>query len=59
MTNWHFTLLRANNLALQDKNIQWLEEMLASINDEFRRRTGIPLSSGYEGESGSSSPFHS
>jgi DNA recombination-dependent growth factor C len=30
---------------LKDEHIQWLEEKLASINEEFNRRAGIPLPS--------------
>jgi hypothetical protein len=36
---------RIKKKELKDEHIQWLEEKLASINEEFSRRTGIPLPS--------------
>ena len=36
---------RIENKELEDELIQWLEEKLASINEEFSRRTGVPLPS--------------
>ena len=36
---------RIENKELENKHIQWLEKELASLNEEFRRRTGVPLPS--------------
>ncbi|MGH9983064.1 MAG: hypothetical protein ACRD8W_03810 [Nitrososphaeraceae archaeon] len=36
---------RIEKKELENKHIQWLEEELASLNDELNRRTGIPLPS--------------
>ena len=36
---------RIENKELEDEPIQWLEEKLVSINEEFSRRTGVPLPS--------------
>ena len=36
---------RIENKELENKHIQWLEKELASLNEEFSRRTGVPLPS--------------
>jgi hypothetical protein len=36
---------RIENKELENEHIQWLEEKLAILNEEFSRRTGVPLPS--------------
>jgi hypothetical protein len=36
---------RIENKELKDEHIQWLEEHLALLSEEFSRRTGLPLPS--------------
>jgi hypothetical protein len=36
---------RVENKQLEDEHIQWLEEHLALLSEEFSRRTGLPLPS--------------
>jgi hypothetical protein len=36
---------RIENKELESEHIQWLEEKVASINEEFSRKTGIPIRS--------------
>jgi hypothetical protein len=36
---------RIVNKELENKDFRWLEEQLASLNEEFSRRTGIPIPS--------------
>ena len=36
---------RIENKELENKDFRWLEDLLASLNEEFSRRTGIPIPS--------------
>jgi hypothetical protein len=53
---------RIGNKEFYDENIQWLEEKLASVNEELSRRTRMPLPSGDENKAtrnNESKGFHS
>jgi hypothetical protein len=41
---------RIENKELEDEHIKWLEKELALLNEEFSRRTGIPIASQDSGE---------